>query len=144
MQDTASPESAKQQLESLSSEVNDLSHKKINLEQEETSLNQALEQLKQNLSSAQNKKAAVNPLFLVLSIVLAAGGGAVGYFVSYIAAAILIAVAAVLLTLAFIVRPKDNSSLAAAQNELATASEKLSEAKLQKNILSEQINNLNA
>ncbi len=144
LQNTSSPESNKEQLETLTKQVGELSDKKAKLEQDEASLIKTVDDLKQKFALAEGKKSAVNPIFLVLSIILAAAGGAVGYFSGPIAAAVLIGVAAVLLILAFVIRPKNTSAVTNAQSQLTEANARLSETKLEKNNLSEQINNINA
>ena len=144
LQNTSSPESNKEQLETLTKQVGELSDKKSKLEQDEASLIKTVDDLKQKFALAEGKKSAVNPIFLVLSIILAAAGGAVGYFSGPVAAAVLIGVAAVLLVLAFVIRPKNTSAVTNAQSQLTDANARLSETKLEKNNLSEQINNINA
>lgn len=144
LQNTSSPESTKEQLEELTAQVNDLSQKKTQLEQDEFTLSKSVEELKQKLSQVEGKKAVVNPMILILSIVLAASGGAVGYFVHPIAAAVIITVAAVLLALSFVIKPKSSALKTELQSQLVEANTKASDVKLQKNQLSEQINNINA
>ena len=144
LQNTSSPESNKEQLETLTKQVGELSDKKAKFEQDEASLIKTVDDLKQKFALAEGKKSAVNPIFLVLSIILATAGGAVGYFSGPVAAAVLIGVAAVLLILAFVIRPKNTSAVTNAQSQLTEANARLSETKLEKNNLSEQINNINA
>lgn len=144
LQNTSSPESNKEQLENLTKQVGELSNQKTKLEQDEASLVKTVEDLKQKFILAEGKKSAVNPVFLILSILLAAASGAVGYFSAPVVAAVLIVVAAVLLVLAFVIRPKNTSAITNAQSQLAEANARLSETKLEKNNLSEQINNINA
>ncbi len=139
-----SPEATKRQLNALTVETNTLLKQKEDYESKEITLNSRVEELKQKLNEAQNKKSAVNPVLLVLSIVLAAGGGAIGYFISPIVAAISIGIAAVLLTLSFIFRPINTSAIAAVQNELANANNQLAECKSAKNTVQEQINAIDA
>ena len=139
-----SPETTKQQIETLTSEINTLVNQKEQYDVNESTFAADIDELKQKLDAAQNKKSVVNPIILVLSIVLAASSGAVAYFVSPIIAGILIAISAVLLTLAFIIKPKNTSAIAEAQNELAAAQNKLAENKSAKVTLQEQINTLNA
>lgn len=144
LQNTASPESTKEQIDTLANAVNTLTEQKAKLDENAVALNSTVQELKQKSDAAQNKKAAFNPLFLSLSIVFAAGGGAVAYFVSPVVAAILCGVAAVLLTLSFIVKPNNTNALTVAQNELAIANTKFAENKAEKNLIQEQINSLNA
>lgn len=144
LQNSSSPESAKEQIDGLTADVNRLTEQKTKLETEETTLSVKAEELKQNLTKVQNKKAAFNPLLLVLSIIIAAGGGATAYFVSPVVAAILCGAAAILLTLSFVIRPKNTSAITAAQNELAQSQTALTETKANKNRIQEEINNANA
>ncbi len=144
LQNTSSPESNKEQLEKLTSDVNKLSEQRSQLESNETALAQSLEELRQKQNQMKAKKSAVNPMLLTLSIVSAVGGGTVAYFLSPVIAAVLIAVAVVLLTLSFIIKPKNIAAIAAVQNELELAHTKLAECKSEKNLISEQINNINA
>lgn len=143
LQNEISPESAKEQIDTLTNDINRLAAQKIQCETNETALSAEVNELKQKLENAQNKKAVFNPMFLCLSIVLAAFGGAMA-FVSTVIAAILCGVAAISLALTFIVKPKNSSAIASAQNELATANNKLAENKADKNLIQEQINNINA
>ena len=140
----SSPESTKQQLENLKTEVKALEEKKEKYTTDELSLTARVDELKAELIAAQNKKAAVNPLLLTLSIILAASGGACAFLVNSITAAAVIGVAAVLLTLSFIIRPTNTSAIAAAQNRLADANNALAETKASKNTTQEQINNVTA
>lgn len=140
----SSPEVTKKQLEILNSDVNNLLNKKSQFDSKEAMLSTRVEELKQKVIDAQNKKSAVNPALLVLSIVLAATGGITAFFVSPIVAAIIIGAAAILLTLSFIIRPKNTSAVTAAQNELANANNKLAENKSERNTVQEQINDINA
>ncbi len=144
LQNTSSPESAKDQIDALTKEVELLTEQKTTYTNDENALIGKIDELKQNLIALQNKKKTVNPVLLILSILSAAAGGAVAFLLSPIAAAVLIGVAAVLLTLSFIIRPQNTSALTTAQNELNDANTKLSETKLAKNQIGEQINNLNA
>jgi len=144
IQNSATPESAKEQITSLNNEVDNLSQQKNSFEEKDINLNLEIEQIKQNLESAQGKKSAVNPLLLALSVVFAATGGVTAFFTSPIVAAVLIGIAAALLTLSFILKPKNKSAVTQLQNKLAEAQSQLSEIKTGKNLLQEQINNINA
>ena len=144
LQNSASPESTKEEIEALKAEVATLTQQKAEYDANESQLITAIGNLKQNLEVVQNKKSTVNPIFLILAVVLAAGGGALAFFVSPIAAAITLCIAAVLLTLAFIIKPSNANGIAALQNELNEANNKLSESKMAKSLVSEQINNVNA
>lgn len=144
LQNSASPESTKEEIETLKAEVATLTQQKSEYDANESQLIATIDDLKQKLETEQNKKAAVNPILLIISIILAAGGGALAFFVSPIAAAITLCIAAVLLTLAFIIKPSNANGIAALQNELNEANNKLSESKMAKSLVSEQINNVNA
>ncbi len=144
LQNTASPESAKEEIITLNEEVKKLTEQKTSLEAEGISLGTNVEEANQKFNAAQSKKAAVNPPLLMLSVIIAAGCGATAFFVSPIVAAVLCGIAAVLLVLSFIIKPKNTNALTAAQNELAVANTKLAENKTQKNLVQEQINNINA
>lgn len=144
LQNSSSPENVKEQIDKLTSDTNQLAVQKSSCEADEVSLNAKVEELKQKLSLAENKKAPFNPVLLALSIVLAAVGGATAYFVSWVVAAVLCGAAAILLSLTFVIRPKNTVGITAAQNELAEAQTALAEAKADKNRIGEQINNLNA
>lgn len=139
----ASPKDTKEQIDKLLLEVNNLNAKKEIHNTNESKLTSSVDELKLNLEAAQNKKAKVNPAFLILSIILAAGGGA-GAFVSPILAVVMIIIAAVMLTLSFVIKPKNTTAINAAQNELANANNALAESKAEKNKIQEQINELNA
>ncbi len=139
-----SPKDTKEQIDNLTTEVDALCDKKEKYDTEEAKLELTVTELKQKLEVAQNKKAVINPIFLILSIIIAAGGGVAGYFTSPVVAAVLIGVAAVLLTLSFIIRPKNTTAIATAQNELADANNKFAESKATKNKLQEQINDITA
>ncbi len=144
LQNSASPESAKNQIDTLTQQVDALTQHKIQFEKQQEGLNKKVELLKQKLSEAQNKKSAVNPIFLILSIILAAASGATAFFVSQFVAAVLIVISAVLLTLSFIIKPKNTAVINSIQNELNNANLDLAENKVEKNTLQEQINNINA
>ncbi len=144
LQNTSSPESAKNQIDTLTKEVERLTQQKSTYTDDENTLIGKIDELKQNLIALQGKKKAVNPVLLILSILSAATGGAMAFWVSAIVSAVLISVAAVLLTLSFIIRPQNTSALTSTQNELNDANTKLSEIKLTKSQIGEQINNINA
>ncbi len=143
LQNASSPESTKEEIDKLTSEISRLDIQKTSLEQKESALNNSVEESKLKLTQAQNKKSAFNPLLLIISIIIAAFGGMTAYFVSGIVSVILCGVAAVLLTLSFIIRPKNTSAITYAQNELSTANTTLAETRSEKNLVQEQINNLN-
>ena len=140
----SSPEVTKEQLTTLTNNVNDLLEKKEKYDAEQITLSSNVNDLNEQLTLAQNKKPSPNITLIILSVVLAATGGATAFFVSPIVAAILIVVAAILLTLSFIIRPKNTSELVKLQNELAIANNKLAENKSAINNVQEQINNINA
>lgn len=140
----ASPQDTKEQIDALSNEVTALTTQKENYNTQEQKLSSEVLELKQKLEAVQNKKSTVNPVILILSVILAAGGGAVAVWVSPIVAAVIIAVAAVLLTLSFIIKPKNTQAIASAQNELADANNRLAQNNASKNKLQEQINEINA
>lgn len=145
LQNTSSPESAKEQIDSLTAEIDELSSQKLQHDDEDRLLSAKISELKQNLIDAQNKKSAVNPILLILAIILACGAGATAYFVSFGIATISIGVAAVLLLiLSFIIKPKNTAAINKIQNELSATNNKLSETKADKNLIQEQINNINA
>lgn len=144
LQNSASPENTKEEINSLKNEVENLTQQKAQYNTNESELTATVNELKQKLETEQNKKTAVNPIFLIISIILAVSGGALAVWVSPIAAAVAIGVAAVLLTLSFIVKPTNTSGVAAVQNKLTDVNNKLSESKAAKNLISEQINNINA
>ncbi len=140
----SSPETTKEQLSSLKNQINELSAQKEKCNTEENSLSARVEELNERLAAVQNKKPSPNFLFIALSVILAASGTATAFFVSHIVAIILICIAAAMLTLSFIVRPKNTSELISLQNELANANNKLAENRFSKNSVQEQINNINA
>ncbi len=140
----SSPEGTKEQINSLANEITSLNAKCEQYSAEEAKLEAAVYKLKQNLETVQNKKTFVNPVFLILSIVLDACGGAVAFFISPIVAAVLFGIAAILLALSFIIKPKNTTAIAVAQNGLATANNNLAENKANKNKIQEQINEINA
>lgn len=144
LQNSASPESAKEEIIALNEEVKKLTTQKSALEAEEVTLSANVEDANKSLLAAQNKNAAVNPLLLILSVIIAVGGGATAFFISPIVAAWLCGIAAILLVLSFILKPKNTNALTTAQNEVVAANTKLAENKTQKNLVQEQINNLNA
>lgn len=144
LQNTSSPESTKNQIDALTKEVELLTQKKATYTDDENTLIGKIDELKQNLITLQNQKKAVNPVLLILSILSATTGGAMAFLISAIVSAVLIGVAAVLLTLSFIIRPQNTSALTSTQNELNDANTKLSEIKLAKSQIGEQINNINA
>ncbi|MBE6810315.1 MAG: hypothetical protein E7521_04570 [Ruminococcaceae bacterium] len=139
----ASPQDTKEQIDALSNEVVALTTKKENYNTQEQKLSSEVLELNQKLEAVQNKKTTVNPVLLILSIVLASGG-ATAILVSPIVAAIIIAIAAVLLALSFIIKPKNTSAIAAVQNDLADANNRLAQNNASKNKLQEQINDINA
>lgn len=140
----SSPKDTKEQIDNLTNEITSLNAKREQYGAEEAKLEATVNELKQNLEAVQNKKAAVNPVFLILSIVLDACGGAVAFFISPIVAAVLFGLAAILLALSFIIKPKNTAAIAVAQNGLATANNNLAENKANKNKIQEQINEINA
>lgn len=139
-----SPEGTKEQIHNLNCEVNNLLNKKEKFYTDEITLNEKVEQAKQRFAVVQNKKVAVNPVLILLSVLSAFGAGVTAFFVSPIVAAVLICVAAILLTLSFIIKPKNTAAITNAQNELAVANNRLAEIKSAKNETQEQINNINA
>ena len=144
LQNNSSPENIKEQIKKSTNDVAKLEEQKAVLESNEPALSAKIEEFKQKLSLAQNKKSAFNPLLLILAIICAASAGALAYFVSPIAAAVACVVAAVLLTLSFVIKPQNTSAVALVQSELASANSALAESKTDKNLIQEQINNLNA
>lgn len=140
----ASPQDTKEQIDNLSNEIASLSAQKEIYNTQEQKLSSEVLELKQKLEAIQNKKQTVNPVILILSVILAAGGGAVAVWVSPIVAAVIIAVAAVLLTLSFIIKPKNTQAIASVHNELADANNRLAQNNASKNKLQEQINEINA
>ena len=144
LQSEISPEDAKEQITILTNDINQQSDKKSLCESDAETFSIKVSELERKFEEIKNKKAVFNPLFLCLSIVLAASGGATAFFVSTVVAAVLCGVAAVLLALTFIVKPKNSSAIAAAQNELANANTALAELKAEKNNIDEKINNINA
>lgn len=144
LQSEISPEESKEQITVLTNDISQLNDKKSLSEADAKTLSAKLSELEQKFEEAKNKKSAFNPLLLCLSIVLAASGGVTAFLVSTFVAAILCGAAAVLLALTFIVKPKNSSALAAAQNELANANTALAELKAEKNNIDEKINNINA
>lgn len=144
LQNNASPENAKTQIDALTQEVENLTQQKTNYTNEETELTVQINEQKQKLAALQNKKSSVNPVLLILSILSACGCGVTAFFISPIVAAILFGAAAILLALSFIIKPKNNAMLYSAQNEINTLNTKLSDTKLSKNLIAEQINNINA
>lgn len=144
LQSTESPESAKAQIDSLTTEVATLSNKKSQFDSEDALLCSQINELKENLNLAQNKKTKINPVFSILASILAASSGAVAATSLWIVSAVLVGIAAVLLALAFIVTPKNTTAINTIQNQLNDANNKLAEIKNDKNSTQEQINNLNA
>lgn len=144
MQNDISPESAKEQIDSLTNDINLLTEKKTVYETDEASLVAKVNELQQKLETVQNKKSAFNPLFLLLAIVLAAVGAVMAFWVSPVVAAISCGIAAILLVLAFVIKPSDTSAVASVQNELAAANNKLAQSKADKNQIQEQINDINS
>ncbi len=143
VQNSASPESAKAQIETFTKEVDSLTQQKAQLDKQQDTLNQNIEQLKQRLEASQNKKAAFNPPLLISSIILSAFGASF-VFLQPVLAAMIIGIAAVLLTLSLVFKPKNTAAINAVQNELNNANLTLAESKARKNTLQEQINNINA
>ncbi len=139
-----SPEDTQKQCDTLSKEVDFFTQKKAEHESIESQFQRQVDSLKQDINEAQNKKVAVNPALLIISIVLAAGGGATAFFVSPIVAGIIIAVAVVLLTLSFIIRPINKSKVSNLQNVLVQINGQLAEIKSEKNNVQEHINDLKA
>lgn len=143
LQNTSSPEDAKEQIESLTSDINSLYEKKAALDANEALLQTRAEELKQKLYIAQNKKTAFNPILLTLSVVLAISGIA-SLFAFKVTAVVLFGAAAILLALAFIVKPKNNKGISAIQNELADANRAIAENKTNKSAVQEKIDKINA
>ena len=144
LQNSSSPENAKSQINELTTEIEVLTKQKNTYTDNENVLTNKITELNQNLITLKNKKSSVNPMLLILSVLFAALGGALAFLVSPAVSVISICVAAVLLTLSFVIKPKNTAALNTAQNELNDANTKLSEIKLSKSQISEQINNLNA
>ena len=140
----SSPEATKQQLEDLKAQAKTVEEQKAKYDALEENLIARVEQFKQELDKAQNKKAVVNPILLLLSIILAAAAGALAFFVNATVGGIAICVATVLLILSFIIKPKNTAAITIAQNNLATATNALAENKSAKNTAQEQLNNINA
>jgi len=139
-----SPETTKQQIDELTKEAELVSQEKKTFEIKEEELASRLNALNQQAQEMQNKKAAFNPLLLIISIVLAACGGATAFFISPIIAAVVIGIAAVLLALSFIIRPVDKSKIAALQSALAHLNNQLAETKAAKNLMQERVNDITA
>ena len=144
LQTSESPENIKTQIGSLTSEVTVLTDKKISYDKEESKLSAEINELKEKLTIAQNKKAKINPTFLISASIIAVSSGVAAFFSQWVISAVLIGITAVLLTLALIIKPKNSSAINTAQNELINANDKLSEIKAQRISIQEQINNINA
>ena len=143
LQQSASPESAKEQIELLGNKAEELTAKKSQYDSDDTAIGKSISRLKQDLEIAQNKKSPINIVLLLISIILAAGGGATAYFISPVVAAILMGVAVALLILSFIIRPKNTAAVNEVQNKLIAASNQQSEIKNAKNVIQDQINDIN-
>lgn len=144
LQESTSAENAQEQLDALSNEVVTLSEQKLQLDTEDSDLTLRINDLKQNLENALNKKATVNPILLILSLVSGAFAGISIFLVSSIAAMALFGIAALCLTLSFVIKPKNTTAITSAQSQLTEANHQLSEIKANKNLIAEQINNINA
>lgn len=140
----SSPEATKEQLEALKGDANNLEAQKSKYDADEKLLFARINELKQELDAAQNKKAKINPLFLCLAIVLTAAGGVLAAAFNVIIGSALIGLGVILLILSFIIKPKNTSAIATAQNRLAEANNNLAEIKSAKNTAQEQINNIDA
>ena len=143
LQNSASPEGIKAQIEELTKELESLTEQKAQFDKQQQALTQTVEQLNQKLEAAQNKKSAFNPALLISSLILAAFGASTLFFSPILAAGI-IGIAAILLALSFVFKPKNTAAVNAVQNELNQANCSLAESRTQKNALQEQINNINA
>lgn len=139
----SSPEATKEQLEKLKKEIADLERKKETFNADELSLTESVDELKSELAATQNKKAIVNPILLIISIVLALGGAG-AFLLDTIIGLTVAGIAAIMLVLSFILKPKNTSAIAALQNRLADANNRLAENRASKNTTQEQINNINA
>lgn len=145
LQNTTSPENAKEEIVKLTDDVKNLTEQKTNLEAEEVSLSAKVEEANQKLNASQNKKTAFNLSLLIPSFLLLITGVVLAIFVK----PIIIACGSILLgvlfgILSFIIKPKNTAEITAAQNNLAAVNTMLAENKTQKNLVQEQINNLNA
>ena len=143
LQNTYSPEVAKEQIDRLTAEINGLYEQTALIEQSESTLNTKAEELKQKLYAAQNKKAAFNPILLTMSVVFAVLGVA-AYFLSFIGATFIWGMALIELIVAFILKPKNAKGIAEIQNELADTNCAIAESKTNKSIIQEQIGKIKA
>ena len=143
LQNTYSPEVAKEQIDRLTAEINGLYEQTALIEQSESTLNTKAEELKQTLYAAQNKKAAFNPILLTMSVVFAVLGVA-AYFLSFIGATFIWGMALIELIVAFILKPKNAKGIAEIQNELADTNCAIAENKTNKSIIQEQIGKIKA
>ena len=91
----SSPEATKQQLQDLKAQAKTVEEQKARYDALEENLIARVEQFKQELDKAQNKKAVVNPILLLLSIILDAAAGALAFFVNATVGGIAIGVATV-------------------------------------------------
>ncbi len=143
LQNSSTPENAKEQIENLNQKVKKLSAEKEQVQFIENQNKDSVDKLNQKLIDAQNKKAAVNPILLTLSAVCASIGAALAFVYLPITIALCI-VTAVLLCLSFIIKPQNKNAVAAVQNELAAANNAVATATADKNRIQEEINNINA
>ncbi len=143
LQNKTSPDDAKAQLETHNSKIAELNAQKTDLAQKQEKAQANVVALKVELEKAEDKKTAVNPMLIALSAVCASIGAGLA-FVFVPATIALCAVAAVLLSLSFIIRPQNKKAVLDVQTKLTNANNKLAEVVADKNRIQEQINNINA
>lgn len=137
-----SPEELQDKLKALESEAAALSSKREQLNGAEAECQTKLEDAKRQMEEIANKKSGVNPITLVLSIIFAALSP-VGYFaVNTYAAVASVLVAAVLLTLSFVLRPNNKSAVLNAEKQIADISSDLATKRQENLTVQQQINNI--
>lgn len=144
LQGKIAPEQAKEKIDDLNGEIEKLNQEKADFEKEETALTAKITDCEQKLNYEQNRKKAFNPVFLILGIVFAAVSGAAAVMSSTVGAVFSVAAAITFFVLAFVIRPKNTSGIASAQNELTALATRLADIKAQKNSTVEKTNNINA
>lgn len=140
---SASPQTAQQQIDKLTNDLNRLYEQKSSIEKNEADAASQAEELTHKLYAEQTKKAAFNPPLLVLSVILAVSAVISGFF-SGIAAVILSVTALIMLALTFLIRPKGKANLTDTQSKIAQLNGKLAEAKSAKIEITGQIDKINS
>ncbi len=151
LQSETSPEQIKAELEALNKELYELTAEKESITLKESALEADLQSIKSQKATAEGKKAAANPILLLLSIISAVLIAAGYMWLGNTAAIVMTAITALLLVLSFVINPTNKAKLIKIDKSIAEKAADVADIKSEKAALREktneiraQINNLNS